>query len=154
VRDYSDFYLWDIKAGKVVQTWDTDSFDVEEVAVLDDQLIILERDSLERRVWVYDEEPGNTERLPIPAIPGANVLSIEISSNKEFYSIAVGIAESNLTHVFVIDRNSDEVLSEYITANGAYKAEFANNDQYLVLNGYPVEVVDWAKGTKVYELSR
>jgi len=87
-------------------------------------------------------------------MPDGKVLSIKISSNKQYYSIAVENGAKNLTHVFVIDIKAQKVVSEYVSANSAYKAEFANDDQYLVLNGYPVEVIDWAKGEKLYELSR
>lgn len=154
VRDYSDFHLWNIATKKLEYTWDTDDFGVDAIAATDSLLLIVDDNTFNKRVWRFSEKPKGNLALPIPQYAKGGISSVAISADQKSYALVTHNEDENLSFAFVIDMQSDKIISQYVSSSPFSQATFANNDQYVVLDGYPVEVIEASSGKQVYTISR
>ena len=155
--DSSVFHLWNIEQQEVVHSWDT-NYSTDKVAVSDNLLLITDENEFTLRAWDLTKPPTDenivTISLNTDEHAKGDIIDISISENQQYYSLSVENVLENLMNIYVLDANSQKIISRYTTDLAAWSAEFANNDQYLVIDSYPIEVLDWQKSEVVYRLSR
>ena len=156
VRDYSNFHLWDISNASVETTWDTGSLDVDEVIATNDFLFVLDGDQWIARLWHFDEKPGGDIILPIPdyANGSESYRGFKINKSQTHYVVATKNKEGNLRYIFLFDFNTHKLLKEFVIAENFGEIFFSNNDQHLILDSYPIQIVDLESGAVTRRISR
>ena len=156
VRDFSNFHLWDIKESRVDKTWTTDSLDVDEVTATNDFIFVLDADQWVARLWRFGEEPGKNISLPIPdyANGSENYRGFKVNKAQTQYVVATKNKEENLRYIFVFDFNSHEIIKEFVFAEDFAELFFTQDDQHLVLDSYPIQILDLKSGEIVQRISR
>ena len=155
--DSSVFHLWNIEQQEVVHSWDT-NYSTDKIAVSDNLLLITDENEFTLRAWDLTKPPTDenivTISLNTDEHAKGDIIDISISENQLYYSLSVGNVLENLMNIYVVDAKSQKIIGQYTTDLAAWSADFANNDQYLVIDSYPIEVLDWQKSEVVYRLSR
>ena len=156
VRDYSNFHLWNIQTKKVESSWDTDSFDVDEVVVTNEFVFILDADQLAVRLWRFGEKPSDNISLAISeyANGGASYRGFKVNESKTQYVVATKNKDENLKYIFLFDFNTHKLIKEFVVAEDFGEIFFNNNDQHLVLDSYPIQILDLKSGEVVHRIRR
>ena len=156
VRASWNFYLWDIASGKVETSWSTGELDVDEVVSDSDYIFVLDGDAWVARLWHFDEEPSGDIALPIPdyANGGASYRGFKVNESQTEYVVSAINEQKNLHYVFLFDFVSHKLIKEFVFTEDFGEVFFANNDQYLVLDGYPITVLDLKTGEIVNKINR
>ena len=156
VRDYSNFHLWNISKASVETTWDTDSLDVDEVIATNDFLFVLDGDQWIARLWRFDEKPGDDISIPIPdyANGSENYRGFKINKSQTHYVVATKNEEENLRYIFLFDFKTHKLLKEFVIAENFSEIFFTNNDQHLILDSYPIQILDLKSGAVTQRISR
>jgi|GEM_PF-4994927 len=154
VQDYSDFHLWDIAKEKPLTSWDTGDFSVGELAVSNELLLIVDKYDFTKRSWNFTDKPQEEVALAIPEYARGGISALAISENNKHYALVTYNKDQTLTYMFVFDALSDEIINQRVSRNLFMGATFVNNDQHLLLEGYPIEVVEATNSNPVYEVSR
>ena len=150
------FSLWNIKDQKVEHTWVTD-YGVEEMAISDNLLVIID-DELKISTWDLAKTANEKSIDSFKVDPGdqstGEVSHISISKDGAYYAFSVANKLENLQTIYVVDRSTQKIASKYTTELSCWSARFANNDRYLVIDSYPIEVIDWRTSKVIHRFSR
>lgn len=155
VRDYSDFHLWSIDKQKVKTTWETDGMDVDHVAVGHRFMLALDGDEKTIASWHFDQPPQKPQSLALPNVALSkihHIFDIQLSANEKQYAIVAQNRTNTLSSVYVFDTKTHQLIHDFVTDKPATSAHFFDDGAKLVLNGYPIQIVDLAKKKVLIEL--
>ena len=147
VRDYSDFHVWDVENDTLVKTVEID-MDVDEVSVSGNLALLT--DDLQMSFWDLTNEPGQIKTIPLPENHN-ELLSASLSNNGELYVVTSSVEGTNDLSVSIIDAKSNTVKHQMAVNYPGWAADFANNDTKVVIQNYPIQVIDVATGNIVHE---
>lgn len=152
--DGSDLHLWNITDEESETSWDTGDFSVDLIAVAKELVLVVDHHDFLKRSWNFSDKPQNAVELSVPEYARGGISDLAISENKKSYALVTHDDEYNLSYVFVFDAQSDEVITEYVSDNPFGGVTFINNDRHLVLEGYPITVIEADSGDLVREITR
>ncbi len=156
VRDSSIFHLWNIAGQKVEYTWKPKDMYVDDIAVTDRFIMVVDEDDerFTKRIWKFGSSPGPKTTIAFPQRAQGSFLGISLSTDQSKYAVIKTNSLENLFFAFVYDLKTDTLLNEYVTFYRFWKAEFINDDKYLLLDSYPVQIVDLSTGKVVHRLRK
>lgn len=159
VRSFSKFHLWNIADQKLEMSWDSRDIDVhdDETAVCKEYVMVVDDDDhtkFSKALWKFDLSPGTKTTISFPKYADGKLIELRLSTDHTKYVITKTNSCKNLFYAFVYDVKTDKLLHEYVTPLRFYKAHFINNDKYLVLDSYPVQIVDCEHGKLVHEIRK
>ena len=85
---------------------------------------------------------------------GASYRGFKVNESQTEYVVSAINEQKNLHYVFLFDFVSHKLIKEFVFTEDFGEVFFANNDQYLVLDGYPVTVLDLKTGEIVNKINR
>lgn len=158
VRDSSRFHLWDIDKQEVKTSWDTD-MDVDNVAVSDRFMLALDGDAKTIAVWQFDQQPGEPRSLALSEAAlqrsdgvSGGIVDFRLSEDQKNYVVVAYNRMQTLSLIYVFDTKTHQLIHEFATPYNVWQAYFVGNNQKLVLNSYPVQVVDLAEQKVLIEV--
>jgi hypothetical protein len=154
VRDYDDFYLWDLASEKVEASWNTGGFDVDQIAVNDELVLVVDGENFSVRSWGFSGDPEDAVELALPETARGLLGSVTLSESGQYYALVSSNKDENLVFAFVIDVKTNKIINQYITDNPFLEVTFVNNDQHLLIEGYPITLIETKSAKPVYEISR
>ena len=151
VRDSSDYYIWDIQQGKVIESWDSELY-ANEIAFTGSRLLLTADN--EKRVFDLLAEATPTVAIDLPENHNS-VLDANLSSDGKHYVITSYHDERESDVVVSLFETEGDVLKHRVeTQASIYGAQFAKDDSLLVFESYPIVVVDVETGNVLYEIKQ
>ena len=147
VRDYSDFHIWDIDNNTLLKSVEID-MDVDEVSVSGNLALLT--DDLPVGFWDLTKEPEQFKHIPLPENHD-ELVSASLSKSGELYVVTSSIEYTDVLSVSIIDAKSNNVKHQMAVNYPGWNAVFANNDSMVVLQNYPIQVIDVTTGSVVHE---
>ena len=121
-------------------------------------LLVIIDDELKISTWdlakTANEKSIESFKVDLGDQSTGEVSHISISKNGAYYAFSIANKLENLQTIYVVDRSTQKIASKFTTELSCWSVRFANNDRYLVIASYPIEVIDWRTSEVVHRLSR
>lgn len=150
VRDFSNFHIWDLEKNIVTKSWDSE-LDVDEISI-SGNLVLLTADE-QIRFWNLMDNPGPIEAITLPEKHN-KIIDASLSNEGKYYAItSYGENEQEfITAMF--ETGTNKLVHQTKISTPTYGAQFTKDDTLLILESYPIKVVDVATGDVVHEIQK
>ena len=122
--------------------------DVDGIAISDNTVLLTDEQSM--RIWELSNEPSQLMTMPLPE-GHDDVLSVSLSNNGELYAITSFSEQSEEVFVTIVKTQMNTLLKQVKINNPGWRAHFTSDDSLLVLENYPIQIIEVTTGNIIRE---